>query len=234
MTANITTYTEDDLLPISRFADLLYCERRAALHLVERVWTDNVFTAEGTVLHERVHDQTGTESRGDVRVARGLRLRSLKLGLSGVADVVEFVRLEDDDLRGVRLSAVAGRWRVFPIEYKRGSLKHEPAYEVQLCAQSLCLEEMLGANIDRGAVYFGQSARRLDVLFTDELRARTEEAARRMHVLVEQETTPPPHQDARCDSCSLVKQCLPKACRARHQVGDYLTMSLREISKVNS
>ena len=141
-------YSEDDLLPLSALTDVVFCERRAALHQLEHLWTENVATMEGHLLHEHVHEQ-GVESRGDLRIARGLRLRSMNLGLAGVADVVEFRRCADVDA-GIVLPGVKGRWTPFPVEYKRGILRHEESFNVQLCAQALCLEEMLSCKIGAG------------------------------------------------------------------------------------
>ena len=154
-------FSEDDLLPISALQHLLFCERRAFLVHVERVWQENVSTVEGHQLHDRTHE-AGTESRGDIRIARGLRLRSLTLGLSGMADVVEFHRVADGEA-GAELPRTRGRWRPFPVEYKRGILRHEQAYEVQLCAQAMCLEEMLGTAVPAGSLFYGLSRRRQDV-----------------------------------------------------------------------
>ena len=130
--SNHVPFSEDDLLPISSLADLVFCERRAALHFLEGIWQENQFTAEGHILHEKTHE-ADTESRGNVRIVRGLRLRSLRLGLSGVADVVEFHRLDVASLpapsegsipQAVALAGVAGLWKPFPVEYDlyRGDL----------------------------------------------------------------------------------------------------------------
>ncbi|MFQ5752814.1 MAG: CRISPR-associated protein Cas4, partial [bacterium] len=152
-------YSEDDLIPISALADFTFCERRAALHFIERVWEDNLFTAEGTILHERV-DASDSEVRGNLRTAHSVWLRSLVLGLIGKADVVEFHKAETG---GVKLEGASGLWLPFPVEYKRGHLRHERSFEIQLCAQAICLEEMLGGNIPSGAIFYGKTRRRMDV-----------------------------------------------------------------------
>jgi CRISPR-associated exonuclease Cas4 len=191
-------FSEDDLLPLSALQHLLYCERQAVLIHVEQVWADNPFTVEGKHLHERVDGGAG-EIRGDMRIARGLPLRSLRLGLSGKADAVELHRLAD------------GVWRPFPVEYKRGRPKRHQADEVQLCAQALCLEEMLGGSVPAGALFYGQTRRRLDVTFDPGLRRRTEEAAARLHELFASGRTPPPVREPKCDQCSLLDLCMPTA-----------------------
>lgn len=229
-------FSQDDLIPISSIADLVFCERRAALHFLEGTWEENLFTAEGHILHDKTHE-TDCEMRRNIRIVRGLRLRSLRLGLSGVADVVEFHRLDSsfcedtpngDMPAGVALPEVSGFWKPFPVEYKRGRLKHERSFEVQLCAQALCLEEMLSAQIASGALFYGKSMRRRDVEFTYELRHETEVAARRMHDLIALGRTPPPIYEKRCDSCSLIGECLPKTIQKRRSVKTYLTRILGE------
>jgi CRISPR-associated exonuclease Cas4 len=157
-------------------------------------------------MHERV-DAGGRESRGDVRMALGLALRSLRLGLSGKADVVEFHR--EQAARGSTRSG-SSDWRPFPVEHKRGRPKKADWDKVQLCAQAMCLEEMLGLDVPRGALFYGKT-RRLDVLFDTDLRRRTEETARRLHALIDSGDTPPPVYTAACESCSFLESCLPSA-----------------------
>ena len=205
-------YTEDDLLPLSGLQHLVYCERQAALIHLEHVWAENRFTAEGEVLHERVDEAPG-ETRGDLRIARGIALRSLRLGLSGRADVVEFHR------------EPGGASRVVPVEYKRGRPKLHDADRVQLCAQALCLEEMLGVEILEGAIFYGQPRRREVVPFDTALRERTEAAARRFRQLLAEQLTPAPVNDARCDACSLRDACLPGT--RGHSARRYLAGALR-------
>jgi CRISPR-associated exonuclease Cas4 len=221
-------YTEDDLLPVSALQHIVFCERRCALIHLEHVWNENQATVEGHNLHDRAHD-TGTELRGDVRIARGLMLRSLRLGLSGKADVVEFHLLSGSDAGGVRLDGAEGVWRPFPVEYKRGRLRHEQSYSVQLCAQALCLEEMLGATVPEGALFYGKTARRQAVTFDDGLRQETESAAKRLHELfVRGETPKPDYLKRKCRQCSLFDVCLPQASGPRKRVEDYLARSLTD------
>jgi len=191
-------YLEDDLLPISALQHLLFCERQCALIHIEQVWDENRFTAEGRLMHERVHEEGG-ESRGGVRIERGVALRSLGLGLAGKADIVEFHRLD------------AGPWRPYPVEHKRGKPKPDDCDRVQLCAQALCLEEMLGVVVPAGAIFYGRPRRRLDVAFDAELRKTTGFAALRLHEMVARGLTPPPRDDKRCRSCSLLERCMPRA-----------------------
>jgi CRISPR-associated exonuclease Cas4 len=224
-------FEDDDLLPISALAHLFFCERRAALIHIEGLWDENRFTAEGRNLHERAHEPA-LESRGDVRIARGLRLRSLRLGLTGKADVVEFRRLAEAGAAaggessglpaGAALPSTQGSWQPFPVEYKRGRLRREEGYEVQLCAQALCLEEMLGVAVPVGAVFYGQPRKRLEVVFSEELRRETETAAARLHELTRAGKTPVARYEKKCESCSLLSLCMPKTTGGRKSVDRYL------------
>jgi len=186
---------------------LAFCERQCALIHIEQVWEENRLTAEGRILHERVH---GEESRlrDGVYTARGLMLRSFSLGLAGIADVVEFSRVEHG---GVCLPGKKHRWLPFPVEYKRGRPKADRCDEVQLCGQAICLEEMLNCRIERGALYYGAQHKRYDVVFDGELRAETARMARRLHELIGHGVTPPAVYQKRCDRCSLKDVCMPQA-----------------------
>lgn len=190
-------YSEDELLPLSGLQHLLFCERQCALIHIEQVWDENRLTAEGRLLHEKVHERED-ETRNDVKIARGLRLRSLALGLYGMADVVEFHKQPD------------GSWQAFPVEYKRGKPKPNICDEVQLCAQAMCLEEMLNARVSSGAIFYGLPRRRMDVEITLSLREQTESAAKRLHELVKSGVTPPAEYEKKCRSCSLFDLCMPK------------------------
>ncbi len=223
-------FTEDDLLPLSGLQHLLFCERQAALIHLEQIWVDNALTVEGTHLHERA-DRGADESRGDLRVVRSLPLRSARLGLSGKADVVELRRFGPGE-GGVQAAAplpgLQGLWRPFPIEYKRGRPKSHRADEVQLCAQGICLEEMLAIEVPAGALFYGQPRRRMDVLFDHGLRQLTEAAAARFHELVGRGITPMPVREPKCDRCSLLDVCLPGAPASSAQ--RYLARFLRQIA----
>jgi len=200
---------DSDLIPISALSHYSFCPRRCAFIHIEHQWEENRFTAEGRIMHERVHEE-GSEMRAGVRIERGVSLRSLRLGLIGKADVVEFHRRED------------GIWRPFPVEYKRGKPKPDHCDKIQLCAQALCLEEMIQAEIPGGALFYGQTRRRLDVVFDNNLRRETEEVARQVRELLNSGKTPKPVYAKRCDNCSLIADCLPKAIQKRRSVKNYL------------
>lgn len=190
-------YSDENLVLLSALQHLLFCRRQCALIHLEQLWTENVFTAEGRVLHEKT-DTPGHETRGDLRIARALKLRSLRLGICGQADTVEFHRQPD------------GVWIPFPVEYKRGRTKINDCDRIQLCAQALCLEEMKQVAVPAGALFYGQNRRREEVFFDEPLRSRTESACAEMHELIESGVTPPPvYEKTKCDACSLQTKCLP-------------------------
>jgi CRISPR-associated exonuclease Cas4 len=188
-------YSATDLIPLSALQHYVFCPRQCALIHVEQLWEENLFTAEGRILHDKA-DSGKVEIRGDVKTVTGLPLRSLTLGLTGKADVVEFHRRE-------------GVWHPFPVEYKRGRAKTHNADAVQLCAQGLCLEEMLNLPVPEGALYYGKTRRRLAVSLDASLREVTAAIAGAVHALLQGGRTPPPVSDKRCGACSLAQQCLP-------------------------
>jgi CRISPR-associated exonuclease Cas4 len=208
-------YTEDDLLPLSALQHLLFCERQCALIHIEQVWAENLFTAEGRILHERA-DSGDRQTRKDIRIESAVPLRSFRLGLSGKADVVEYHRDEQ------------GNWRLFPVEYKRGRPKTANWDQVQLCAQALCLEEMLRCAVPAGALFYGTNRRRKEVRFDNKLRRETEEAAVRLHALVRSGKTPLARYEKKCESCSLLNLCMPKAAGMGKSVTRYLSRMLAE------
>lgn len=231
-------YTEDELLPISALQHLAFCERQWALIHLEQAWNENLFTAEGRQLHDKTHG-AGSEIRSGVRIARGLRLRSLRLGLSGMADVVEFhlvsqsgPHAEDPDLPDcVRLDGASGLWRAYPVEYKRGKPKSGKCDEVQLCAQALCLEEMLNIQVPEGALFYGKPRRRHEVVFDGGLRSKTERLAARLHGATAAGTTPPAEYSKKCRKCSLLSFCMPKSAGRSKSARRYLALALSKYTE---
>lgn len=218
-------YEEDDLLPLSGLQHLTFCERRWALVQIEGLWEENRFTAEGRLLHERAHSGE-IESRPGVLVRRTLPLRSFRLGISGQADIVEFEPTRDTG-NGVPLAGRNGLWQPFPVEYKRNRDRAgSNAFSVQLCAQAMCLEEMLGIAVPAGAVFDGTKRRRSPVEFSTELRRIVEHTAARMHELYGLRLTPPPVYTSVCEKCSMLELCQPRALTAWSSVDSYLTSAL--------
>lgn len=233
-------HTEETLLPISALQHLVFCERQWALIHLEQQWEENPLTLKGRFLHENV-EIPGTESRGDLRVTTALPLRSLELGLVGKADRVEFHRSPNardgpaDDsspTRGVTLPGIQGRWRPVPVEYKHGKPKQNNADAVQLCAQALCLEEMLDTDIPEGLLYYGKTRKRHEIEFTDSLREETRALARRLHALTAAGQTPVAKYQSKCDACSLFDRCLPKVTGRQNRVGNYLQRNLAQLDSL--
>lgn len=220
-------YSEEELLPLSGLQHLLFCERRAALVLIEQQWEENLFTAEGNNLHDKV-DKVTSEFSGGIRIARSLPLRSLKLGLVGKADVVEFHKKKQSE-NNPRLSDIPSIWQPIPIEYKRGKLRHEEGYEIQLCAQAICIEEMLGVSILYGAIYFGRDRRRLEIYFDDKLRSQVIFASLRLHELINKGVTPPAILLPKCKGCSMFDICLPSTMTGKKSVRKYLDQSINAV-----
>ena len=199
--------TDPESIPLSALQHWRVCPRQCALIHIAGVWEENRLTVEGRLLHERVHE-AGDETRDGVRTCRGLQLVSKSLGLIGQADAVEF-----------RQGAPP-----FPVEYKRGRPKKDNADALQLCAQALCLEEMLGVAIPAGAIFYGATRRRQDVPFTPQLRAEVETAVAAIRDLLAAGEIPSPSPTPRCRGCSLAKHCQTPP----QNVADYLRRALAE------
>lgn len=202
-------YDESDYIMLSALQHYQFCPRQCALIHTEQQWAENRFTAEGKVLHERA-DSGAVQQKGGLRIVRTLSLCSQQLGLSGQADVVEF----------------HADGRVYPVEYKRGKPKKNRCDEIQLCAQALCLEEMLNVRIESGALFYGQQRRRKEVLFDTELRELTREVINKTHTLIQGRKTPLAEYDKKCEACSLLSLCLPKSCGSGRSVSRYLERML--------
>jgi CRISPR-associated exonuclease Cas4 len=198
-------YSSDELLPLSGIQHFLFCRRQWALIHVERQWQDNALTAEGRILHRRADDPFFTETRKGVIIARSVPVASYSLGLVGVCDVVEFSEYPE----GVRLPRRESSFLPAPVEYKRGREKRDPCDEAQLCAQAMCLEEMLAVTISTGYLYYGQTRRRVAVELTAELRGLVQKMVEEMHAYFNRGYTPRVKPFKGCRACSLADVCLP-------------------------
>lgn len=219
----MNTYPEEDWLQISGLQHFSFCRRQWALIHVEQQWAENLRTVEGELLHARAHDEAFAEKRGALLTLRGLRVFSAELGISGSCDVVEFRSAED----GVPLAGRAGLWLPYPVEYKRGTAKVCDADRLQLCAQALCLEQMLACAIPEGALYYGETRRRERVALTPELRGSVCSMLEEMHTYLRRGCTPKVKTGTFCKACSLRELCLPKLCRDR-SARAYLEEQLQE------
>src|SRR3989338_6352736 len=209
------SYSDDDFLPISALQHFIFCPRQCALIYLERVWEENLLTVEGGIMHDKAHEER-RETRDGVRIERGMFLRSDTLGLIGRADVVEFHR------------EAKGRQLPFPVEHKHGRPKENNCDKIQLCAQALCLEEMLGIVVPAGAIFYGKTRHRLDVEFTEGLREETLRAIRDLREFLSAGATPVPHYAKRCQSCSLITLCMPKVIGRGETVAQYIQKAVSE------
>ncbi|BAV58777.1 CRISPR-associated protein Cas4 [Endomicrobiia bacterium] len=201
-------YCEDDLLHIRGVQQLSYCKRRCALLFIEQQWSDNFFTAKGIVMHDKAHVEKIEHKKGVV-IERDIYLKSYELGLIGKSDVVEFHR------SGNKLIP-------FPVEYKSGKAKSDNVDKVQLCAQALCLEEMMNVTIESGAIFYGKTRNRLNVEFNKSLREETFALAQEFHSLVDSRETPKPEYSKKCYNCSFEELCLPEIFDKQKSVKKYL------------
>ena len=215
---------DDDLLLISSLQHFAFCRRQWALIYLEKQWQENVLTVEGTLLHRNAHNEQYVERRGSILIMRGLHVLSRKLTAYGVCDVVEFYQQTD----GISLPGYEGAWLPYPVEYKRGSPKEHDADALQLCAQAMCLEEMLMCSIPEGSLFYGQPRRRQKVALTDELRQRVIDMFAEMKGYARSGHTPRAKPAKRCNACSLKDICLPKLDRSG-TVSDYIKRHAQEV-----
>lgn len=216
-------YKEEDYLQLSGIQHFLFCRRQWALIHLEQQWAENYRTTDGGLMHQRAHDTQTRTRRGDVLTVRGMYIHSRRLGLSGQCDVVEFRKSPE----GVALFGEQGLWIPHPVEYKRGRDKPNEMDRAQLCAQAMCLEEMLCCDIPEGALYYGELRHRQAVAFTPELRGVVEGAAQEMHQLYARGYTPKVKPRKGCSACSLRDFCVPKLIR-KPSVAAYLRQELEE------
>jgi CRISPR-associated exonuclease Cas4 len=187
-----SSWRDEELVLISAIEHWSYCPRQCALIHLEQTYDENIYTLRGNRAHDRVHSElAGTED--GVRTVRGLPLWSARLGLIGKADLVE--------------------WHgetPYPVEYKVGKQRKWAHEALQLCAQAICLEEMLGVAVPKGAVYYVASRRRREVAFGEAERTAVAEGAALIRAMLDGERLPLAVNDARCPNCSLIDACTPR------------------------
>lgn len=216
-------YKEDDFLLLSGIQHYVFCPRQWALIHIEQQWEENFFTITGEIMHEKVHDKDMTEKRKNVVITRSMPVFSRTLGVRGDCDVVEFQKSK----AGIPIKNYEGMYQPVPVEYKRGKPKEHDADVLQLCAQAICLEEMLVCQIPNGFLYYGETKHRLEILFDDGLRHKVVETFKKMHELFDRSYTPKVKVTKACKSCSLGQICLPKL-NKQISVSEYMESSLRE------
>ena len=217
-------YNEDDFLLLSGIQHFVFCKRQWALIHIEQQWQENLRTIEGEILHEKTHDNTIKEKRGDLIVSRGMGIFSRSLGITGACDVVELHRASD----GVKIFGRDGTYKPVPVEYKRGKPKEDESDVLQLCAQALCLEEMLLCEIPEAFLFYGETKRRLKIVLDDDLRGRVKTIFKEMHDLYDRRHTPKVKISKACKACSLTEICMPKLCKNPSVMG-YIKKNLLEV-----
>lgn len=213
----------DNYLLISGIQHFIFCRRQWALIHIEQLWSENYFTIDGQIKHEKVDKGNLFEFKNDTRIIRSMPIISHKLRIQGKCDVVE---LKPDDA-GFYFSKYNKKYKVYPIEYKRGKPKMDESDTMQLLAQAICLEEMLGLEIEEGACFYFETRRRENILFTKELRGRLKEIIVEMNNYYDRKYTPKVKKTSKCKSCSLRDLCLPEI-DGNSSVAKYIEKRLAE------
>lgn len=208
---------------LSGIQHFAFCRRQWALIHIEQQWAENYQTVDGELMHKKAHDGFSYEKRKDTVITRGMPIYSRTMGVSGVCDIVELKR--DDG--GVPIRQFDGTFRIMPVEYKRGKPKENNADILQLAAQVLCLEEMMNCHIEKGALYYGQTKRRMEVEITDEYREKVSASFAEMHQYYENGYTPRVKKTKACQACSLKEICLPELDKSG-SAGSYIDRYIRE------
>lgn len=242
-------YKEEDYLMISGIQHFAFCRRQWALIHIEQQWAENEHTVAGELLHKNAHDSFFQEKRKGVIISRAMPVFSRTMGISGECDIVEFEPAVPDVSEGASnqagragcgsasnrvpeetaLHGHKGLYRVYPIEYKKGHPKDTQIDILQLTAQAMCLEEMMSVKIREGAVFYGETRRRENIVFTDELRAQVRAAFEEMHQLFNKRYTPRVKWSKSCNACSLKESCVPKLGKSV-SVKEYINMHITEES----
>ena len=200
-------YREEDYLMLSGIQHFSFCRRQWALIHIEQQWDDNVRTVEGNIFHKKAHDGYSSEKRKDVIISRGMPVFSRSMGVSGVCDIVDFHR---DDQNGVSLHGRDGKYLIYPVEYKKGQPKEDVTDILQMAAQAMCLEEMLECSVPKGYLFYGEIRRRVEVALDEKIRRQVRDAFAEMHQYFERRYTPKVRRTKSCNACSLKNICLPQ------------------------
>lgn len=214
---------EDNYLLLSGIQHFVFCRRQWALIHIEQLWSENYYTIDGQIKHKKVDNASGLELKEGVRILRSLPVVSHKLKIQGKCDVVE---LQPDD-NGYYFSKYNKKYKVFPIEYKRGKPKTDLSDTMQLLAQAMCLEEMMGLTIDEGACFYFETRRRENIVFTNELRMKLKEMLDEMNNYYNRKYTPKVRKSNKCNSCSLRDLCMPEL-DGTMTVSKYIEKRLKE------
>lgn len=216
-------YHEEDFLSLSGIQHFEFCRRQWALIHIEQQWEENLRTVEGNLFHKNAHDGYSTEKRGNIIISRGMPVFSRTLGINGVCDIVEFHQQEN----GIELFDRDGKFKVFPIEYKRGEPKDSDIDILQLVAQAMCLEEMLCCTIEEGSIFYGETHRRIKIKIDSHLKDKVKVRFKEMHEMYNRRHTPKVKTTKSCNACSLKNICLPKLCKNK-SAREYILNNIKE------
>lgn len=198
-------YKEEDYLLISGIQHFIFCKRQWALIHIEQQWEENFFTMDGMLLHERTDDDSIKESRRNLITIRALPIKSKSLCVTGKCDVVELMLSSD----GIYIPKYDNTYKVCPVEYKRGKPKQDDSDSLQLLAQAICLEEMLITTIDKAYIFYFETRRRQEIVFTEDMRRRLYDVVTEMHNYTDNGITPKVRTGKKCRTCSLKNICIP-------------------------
>lgn len=216
-------YNEEDYLNIAGLQHFAFCRRQWALIHIEQQWKENLRTVEGNILHEKAHEGNLSEKRGDVIISRGMAVYSRTLGINGVCDIVELHKFSG----GIKITGREGLYKLFPVEYKRGNPKQDECDQLQLCAQAMCLEEMLLCEIPMAYMFYGETKHRQMVELTTYLRERVKSMLAEMHEIYKRRHTPKAKITKSCKACSLFDICMPKLFKSP-SVRQYIKNSIND------
>jgi len=214
---------EDHYLMLSGLQHFQFCKRQWALIHIEQQWEENVKTIEGEYLHRKADQPFMREKRGDKIIVRAMPVKSATLQITGVCDVVEFIR--DDN--GVKINHAEGKYKAYPVEYKRGKPKKSDEDIVQLAAQAICLEEMLLCDIGIGYMYYNEIKHRVEIPLTLALKDKVRRLVIEMQDYYKRRYTPKVKSGSFCRSCSLQNICLPEVMN-KQTVGSYIEGKIKE------
>lgn len=217
---------EDEYLDIAGIQHFTFCKRQWALIHIEQEWKDNVLTVEGNIIHEKAHDKTSREKRGNILIVRNLEIKSTSLKAHGFCDIVEF----HVDKDGVALEGLEQLWKPIPIEYKRGKSKASDADRLQLCTQAICLEEMFDCRIDKAYLFYHEINHREEVALDEILRNKVSSSFLEMSKYYDRRYTPKVKTSKKCNSCSLIDICLPQL-NVSVSVIKYVSQRIDEINE---
>lgn len=203
---NDKNINEENYLMISSIQHFIFCRRQWALIHLEQQWSENFFTIDGNIFHEKAHDGLNFEKRNETIISRGMPVISRELGLTGICDIVEF----KEDKEGIKIVGRDKLYKVYPVEYKRGKAKESNADRYQLVAQALCLEEMLCCTIEKGYLFYGETRRRVLVEIDQQARDEVRSIVGKMQELYVRGHTPKVKKTKQCISCSLKNICMPE------------------------